>query len=65
MNYIRRYLLGYFYLRHLYQTNAFFKEKWNKKNKDLPMVYRYIWGTVKLDKELFVGIIKYCFLIGS
>jgi hypothetical protein len=63
-DYFRLYFSGYFFLRCLYQKDLTFKEKWNKKNKELPIAYQYLWNVIKLDDKLFDCIIKYCFLLG-
>ena len=59
--YFRINLFPYFLLRYLYQKDAIFKEKWNKKYKELPIIYQYIWNTIKLYDALFHCIIKYCY----
>ena len=52
-------LFPYFLLRYLYQKDYNFKEKWNKKNKELPIIYQYLWNVIKLENKLFRLIIKY------
>ena len=52
-------LFPYFLLRYLYQKDYIFKKKWNKQNKELPIIYQYIWNVIKLENKLFYHIIKY------
>ena len=54
-------LFPYFYLRYLYQKDLIFQEKWNQKNKELPIICQYLWNVIKLDNNLFGCIIKYVF----
>ena len=56
----QRSFFPFFVLRYLINKNPTFKEEWDKKYKDLPIEYQYIWKFINLPKSLFSFIIKYC-----
>ena len=58
--YFKRLLNGIFILRHLIKNKPKFKEEWDKKQKDLPMDFQFIWRAVNLPEAPLFQIIKYC-----
>ena len=58
--YFKRLLNGIFILRHLVKNKPKFKEEWDKKQKDLPMDFQFIWRAVNLPEGPLFQIIKYC-----
>ena len=54
--------IGLFTLRHLIKKDGKFKEEWDKKQKDLPLEYQFIWRAAKLPNDLLLKIIKFIFL---
>ena len=58
--YFKRLLNGIFILRHLVKNKSKFKEEWDKKQKDLPMDFQFIWRAVNLPEGPLFQIIKYC-----
>ena len=58
--YFKRLLNGIFILRHLVKNNQKFKEEWDKKQKDLPTDFQFIWRAVNLPEGPLFQIIRFC-----
>ena len=58
--YFKRLLNGIFILRHLVKHNPKFKEEWDKKEKELPKEFQFVWRAVNLPEAPLFQIIKYC-----
>ena len=61
-DYMKFILFSFFMLRHKSKNDAQFKEEWDKKYKNIPIEYQYIWKFINLDEKPFKSIIKYCFI---
>jgi hypothetical protein len=59
-DYFNKIYQSYYILRYLTKKDSNFKKKWEKKYKELPIQYQYIWRTINLPDTIFSGIIKYC-----
>ena len=59
-DYFNKMYQSYFIIRYLTKKDSKFKQEWEKKYKELPIQYQYIWKTVNLPDTIFSGIIKYC-----
>ena len=58
--YFKRLLNGIFILRYLVKNKPKFKEEWDKKQKDLPLDFQFIWRAVNLPEDrLLFQIIKF------
>lgn len=55
-------LLSLIILRVKIKNDEKFKEEWNKKYKELPIEYQYLWKAVILPDSSFYQILDYCFL---
>jgi len=60
--YSKRTLFPYLMLRVKIKNDKKFKEEYNKKYKELPIEYQYLWKTIFLPDAVFSQIIKYCFI---
>jgi hypothetical protein len=58
--YFKRLLNGIFILRHLVKNNQKFKEEWDKKQKDLPIDFQFMWKAVNLPEGPLFQIIRFC-----
>jgi hypothetical protein len=59
-DYFSKIYQSYYILRYLTKKDNNFKKEWEKKYKELPIQYQYIWRTINLPDTIFSGIIKYC-----
>ena len=59
-DYFNKIYQSYFIIRYLTKKDNTFKNEWEKKYKELPIQYQYIWRTINLPDTIFSGIIKYC-----
>ena len=58
--YFKRLLNGIFILRYLVKKKPEFKEEWDKKQKDLPLDFQFIWRAVNLPEDrLLFQIIRF------
>lgn len=60
--FMKKTLFRFFMLRYKFKKDAKFKEEWEKKYKELPLDYQYIWKTINLSDALYFSIIKYCYM---
>ena len=58
--YFKKLLNGIFILRHIIKKDKKFKEEWDKKQKDLPEDFQFIWRAVNLPEAALFQIIRYC-----
>jgi len=58
--YFKKLLNGIFILRHYVKQDPKFKEEWDKKQKDLPKDFQFMWRAVNLPEGPLFQIIKYC-----
>jgi hypothetical protein len=59
-DYFNKIYQTYFILRYVAKKDNKFKKEWEKRYKELPIQYQYMWRTVNLPDTIFSGIIKYC-----
>ena len=60
--FIEKLLFGFFLLRRIVRSDEKFREKWNKKYKQLDIDFQYIWRMINLPDASFANIIQFCFL---
>jgi hypothetical protein len=58
--YFKRLLNGIFILRHFIKADKKFKEKWDKKQEELPIEFKFIWRAANLPEAPLFQIIKFC-----
>jgi len=59
--YFKRLLNGIFILRYLVKKKPLFKEEWDKKQKDLPLDFQFIWRAVNLPEDRLLSyILRFC-----
>lgn len=59
---VQKLLLGFLLLRKRAKNDEQFREKWEKKHKELDITFQFIWRTIQLPDANFAQIIKFCFL---
>ena len=59
---IEKLVFGFFLLRRIVRSDEEFREKWNKKYKQLDIDFQFMWRMVNLPDASFANIIKFCFL---
>ena len=60
--FVRKLLFGFIYLRDIIRKDEKFREKWQKKYKELDIDFQYLWRVVNLPDASFAKIISFCFL---